>query len=99
MAVQFDSAPISLPKGGAAPKAVAAISDAPGFSEALHAILASVDTTAGEANTAVTGMLDGTGDVHEAMIAMQKAQSALELTMAVRSKLMAAYQEIMRMPV
>jgi flagellar hook-basal body complex protein FliE len=99
MAVQFDSAPVSLLKGGAAPKAVATPGDAPGFGDALHAILASVDTSAGEANTAVTGMLDGTGDVHDAMIAMQRAQSTLELTIQVRNKLVAAYQEIMRMPV
>ena len=44
-------------------------------------------------------MLEGTGDVHDAMIALQRAQTTLELTMQVRNKLVAAYQDIMRMPV
>jgi flagellar hook-basal body complex protein FliE len=100
MAVQFDSAPILAGKGSLVPKATAAVSgDAPGFGDALHAILASVDNTAGEANSAVTGMLDGTGDVHDAMLALQRAQTTLELTIQVRNKLVAAYQDIMRMPV
>ena len=58
-----------------------------------------MDNSAGEANTAVTGMLDGTGDVHDAMLALQRAQTTLELTIQVRNKLVAAYQDIMRMPV
>ena len=102
MAVEFDSAPISsLLKGGAAPKlaAPAAASGAPGFGDALHAILASVDGSAADANTAVTGMLDGTGDVHDAMLALQRAESTFQLTMQVRNKLVTAYQDIMRMPI
>ena len=98
MAVQFDSA-VSFTKGGAVPKAGASSSAAPGFGDALQAILASVDGSAGEANTAVTGMLDGTGDVHDAMLALQRAQTTLELTIQVRNKLVAAYQDIMRMPI
>ena len=99
MAVQFDSAPVSLVKGGAAPRAAAAASGAPGFGDALQAILASVDSSAGEANTAVTGMLEGTGDVHDAMLALQRAETTLQLTIQVRNKLVSAYQDIMRMPV
>jgi flagellar hook-basal body complex protein FliE len=37
--------------------------------------------------------------VHEAMIALQRAEMTLQLTVQVRNKLMQAYQEIMRMPV
>jgi flagellar hook-basal body complex protein FliE len=47
----------------------------------------------------VTGMLDKTNDVHDAMIALQRAEMALELTVQVRNKLVAAYQDVMRMPV
>ena len=99
MAVQFDSAPVSFTKGGTVPKAAVSSGGAPGFGDALQAILASVDNTAGEANTAVTGMLDGTGDVHDAMLALQRAQTTLELTIQVRNKLVSAYQDIMRMPI
>ena len=51
------------------------------------------------ANTAVGQMLDGTGDVHEAMIALQQADMMLQLTVQVRNKLVQAYQDIMRLPV
>ncbi len=41
----------------------------------------------------------GSGDVHDAMIALQRADLTLQLTVQVRNKLVQAYQEIMRMPV
>ena len=44
-------------------------------------------------------MLDGQLDVHDAMIALQRADLTLQFGVQVRNKLMNAYQEIMRMPV
>lgn len=38
-------------------------------------------------------------DVHEVMIAAEEAGIALEMVMAIRNKLIEAYQEMMRMPV
>jgi len=38
-------------------------------------------------------------EVHQAMIAMQKASTALQFTIQVRNKIIEAYQEIMRMQV
>lgn len=38
-------------------------------------------------------------DVHQAMIAMQKAKLALDLTIQVRNKVIDAYSEIMRMQI
>lgn len=35
-------------------------------------------------------------DVHEAMLAMQKASTALQFTVQVRNRVVEAYQEIMR---
>lgn len=48
-----------------------------------------------------TGVLVGGGNVelHEVMLAVQKAELALELTQTVRNKVVEAYQEIMRMQV
>jgi flagellar hook-basal body complex protein FliE len=74
-------------------------SGAQGFTDALGRLLESAEQTAGDANTAVSQMLEGTGDVHDAMIALQRADMALQLTVQVRNKLVSAYQEIMRMPV
>lgn len=70
-----------------------------GFADALHGLVKSVEESSAGANAAVTGMLDKTGDVHEAMIALQRAEMALELTVQVRNKLVQAYQDVMRMPV
>jgi flagellar hook-basal body complex protein FliE len=44
-------------------------------------------------------MIDGSGDVHDAMIALQRADLTLQFSVQVRNKLVQAYQEIMRMPV
>jgi flagellar hook-basal body complex protein FliE len=70
-----------------------------GFGEALAKIVESAESAAGDANQAVGAMLDKTGEVHDAMIAMQRAELSLQLTVQVRNKLVQAYQDIMRMPV
>jgi flagellar hook-basal body complex protein FliE len=72
---------------------------AEGFAQSLGRLVTSVEATGAEANTAVSNMLDGSGDVHDAMIALQRADMTLQLTVQVRNKLVNAYQEIMRMPI
>jgi flagellar hook-basal body complex protein FliE len=69
------------------------------FADSLGRLLESASTSDGAANSAVGRMLDGSGDVHEAMIALQQADMMLQLTVQVRNKLVQAYQDIMRMPV
>ena len=69
------------------------------FGDSLAKLVNSVETSDQAANTAVQGMIDGTGDVHDAMIALQRAELTLQLTVQVRNKLVQAYQDIMRMPV
>lgn len=70
-----------------------------GFADALKDLLATVDGTTSAANTAVSNMIGGTGDVHEAMIALHRAEMTMQLTVQVRNKLVAAYQDVMRMPI
>ena len=70
-----------------------------GFAEALGHLIDGVDRAGAASNTAVANMLDGSGEVHDAMIALQNAEMALELTVQVRNKLVQAYQDIMRMPI
>jgi flagellar hook-basal body complex protein FliE len=72
---------------------------AEGFAESLGRLVSAVGSTGAEANGAVARMLDGSGDVHEAMIALQRADMTFQLTVQVRNKLLQAYQEIMRMPI
>ena len=69
------------------------------FGESLMRLVESVESAGGEANTAVANMLDKSGDVHDAMIALQRAELSLQLTVQIRNKLVSAYQDIMRMPV
>lgn len=76
------------------------VSDAlPGFGEALGRVVSAVETTGAAANEAVSGMVKGTTDVHDAMIALQRADLTLQFSVQIRNKLVQAYQDIMRMPV
>lgn len=51
-----------------------------------------------KARTAVDRMMTGSGvDVHQAMIATQKASMAFELALSVRNKAVQAYQSVMGM--
>jgi flagellar hook-basal body complex protein FliE len=81
---------------GAAAKAAGA---GDGFAESLGRLIEGVEDTTADANTAVTNMLDKSGEVHEAMIALQRAEMTLQFTVQIRNKLVQAYQDIMRMPI
>ena len=69
------------------------------FGESLMSLVESVEQTGADANSAVSNMLDKSGDVHDAMIALQRAEMSLQLTVQIRNKLVNAYQDIMRMPI
>ena len=60
-----------------------------------------VDQTTGldaKAAQAVSGLLSGQGvEIHDAMIATQKADLAFELALQVRNKAVGAYQQMMNM--
>jgi flagellar hook-basal body complex protein FliE len=90
----------TTPRAGKTPEAAPA-SGGVGktFGESLMSLVESVEQTGADANTAVTNMLDKSGDVHDAMIALQRAEMSLQLTVQIRNKLVNAYQDIMRMPI
>ncbi len=68
------------------------------FGDLLKNALNGVDGLEQQASTAVDGLMRGTGvDVHEALIATQKADMSFELALAVRNKAVAAYQQVMGM--
>jgi flagellar hook-basal body complex protein FliE len=51
-----------------------------------------------KASQAVEGLLSGQGvEIHDAMIATQKADMSFELALQVRNKAVAAYQQMMGM--
>jgi flagellar hook-basal body complex protein FliE len=89
--------------GNAALISPAAASATPGrestpFSALLTDAVGQVDSLQQQAQTAVTGLMTGTGvDVHTAMIATEKASMAFELSLALRNKAVQAYQQVMSM--
>jgi flagellar hook-basal body complex protein FliE len=76
------------------------IGPAKGFSDALqHAVnnVASLQNTAGKAVENV--QMGNTANLHEAMIALEKADISFRTMLQVRNKIIESYQEIMRMQV
>jgi flagellar hook-basal body complex protein FliE len=68
------------------------------FGDLLTDAVGQVNELESQAHQAVTGLMTGTGvDVHQAMIATQKASASFELALAVRNKAVAAYQTVMGM--
>ena len=68
------------------------------FADLLTDAVGQVNQLEGQAYAAVAGLMTGTGvDVHQAMIATQKASMAFELALAVRNKAVQAYQQVMGM--
>jgi len=68
------------------------------FSDLLTDAVGEVNVLEAQAQSAVTGLISGTGvDVHTAMIATEKASMAFELSLAVRNKAVQAYQQVMSM--
>ena len=69
------------------------------FGQSLMNLVENAEQTGADANQAVSNMIDKSGDVHDAMIALQRAEMTLQLTVQIRNKLVQAYQDVMRMPV
>ena len=69
------------------------------FADALGKLVKDVETSGSGANEAIANMVNKTGDVHDAMIALQRAEMTLQLTVQIRNKLVQAYNDIMHMPV
>jgi flagellar hook-basal body complex protein FliE len=68
------------------------------FSDLLTKAVGEVSRLENEAQKTMVGLMTGSGvDVHQAMIATQKASMAFELSLAVRNKAVQAYQQVMSM--
>jgi flagellar hook-basal body complex protein FliE len=85
--------------GGLIPPVPAASATAPApFADLLTEAVGEVQHLELQAKTAIEGLIAGRGvDVHEAMIAAQKAGMGFELMLAVRNKALAAYQQVIGM--
>lgn len=52
-----------------------------------------------EADNAIQELAYGEKDIHQTMIAMEKAEVSFQLMMQARNKIISAYEEIMRMQI
>ena len=76
-----------------------AATDAKSFAATLaDAAKNAVGTVQGGEQAALQG-LAGTMDTHQVVAAMTRAELTIQATIAVRDKMVQAYQELMRMPV
>ncbi|WP_066366977.1 flagellar hook-basal body complex protein FliE [Neobacillus fumarioli] len=70
------------------------------FANVLQGYLQNVDSTVKQADDLTTKLAAGEVDnLHDVMIASEKAKLALELTVTMRDKAVEAYQDIMRMQI
>ncbi len=67
------------------------------FKKILGDSLESTDRTLKEADQSTQEMVLGKQDIHQTMIALERANLSLRLMVQVRNRMMAAYDEIMRM--
>jgi flagellar hook-basal body complex protein FliE len=68
------------------------------FAGLLESMVKQTSALDHQAAATVSGLLSGRGvDVHQAMIATQKADMAFELALQVRNKAVGAYQQMMGM--
>jgi flagellar hook-basal body complex protein FliE len=68
------------------------------FSGVFQSLIGQTSALDAKASDAVTGLLNGQGvDIHDAMIATEKADMAFELALQVRNKAVGAYQQMMGM--
>lgn len=71
-----------------------------GFSEFLNRSIDEVNQMLGNADKSARDLATGKSEnLHDAMITMEKAETAFKLLMQVRNKVIDAYQEVMRMQV
>ncbi len=71
-----------------------------GFARILEGTLEQVDQLQNSADRARVELATGaSGDIHQTMIAVEKASVAFELMLQVRNKLISAYETVMRMQV
>jgi flagellar hook-basal body complex protein FliE len=70
------------------------------FAETLKHALSETNAALKQGDAAATLMATGeASNLHEVVLATERANLALQFTMAIRNKLLDAYNELMRMPV
>jgi flagellar hook-basal body complex protein FliE len=88
------------PQGSSLPTQQTPLSGSTSFGQMLKGSLDRVNRLQTEADANISDLATGKQtDIHQTMIAVEKADVSFELLMQIRNKLIAAYDKIMRMPV
>jgi flagellar hook-basal body complex protein FliE len=95
--LDLSSSAISGAGANAAGVSQSAAAPAP-FADLFNDAVGQVNQLESQAQTAVDGLMTGKGvDVHQAMIATEKASMAFEFALALRNKAVQAYQTVIGM--
>ncbi len=70
-----------------------------GFDDLLQSAINKVSSTGNKADAQAIGAATGKADLVDVVTAVAESEAALETLVAVRDKVIAAYEEIMRMPI
>lgn len=73
--------------------------DGEGFGATLKSAIEKVDAMQTQADVEAQKLAGGEGNLHETMLALEKADISMKVAMKVRNKILDAYNEVMRMPV
>jgi flagellar hook-basal body complex protein FliE len=86
--------------GAPATTATAKAGSGDGFSSFLESAIQGVEKPGADADQAVQSFLNGENeDIHTVALATQRASLAFDLGLQMRNKVVAAYQEVMKMQV
>ncbi len=92
--------PSLRPLGDVATRASRPQAPGSGFTKAIGGLVEQVDRLQHEASEAITKFAQGDGEnLHEVMLAVNKAELSFKFLMEARNKLVEAYQEVMRMQI
>jgi flagellar hook-basal body complex protein FliE len=85
--------------GGGVPAAQPTRDAGGGFGAVLQRAVEGAVETGRSADAASTAALTGSGSVTDVVLAISRAELALQTAVAVRDRVVAAYQDVMRMPI
>ena len=81
-------------------KSSVSTNDSKSFGKMLTETIKEVDSAHKESDKMVNGLASGQNtDIHNTMIAVEKADISFQMMMQIRNKLVSAYQEIYRMQI
>jgi flagellar hook-basal body complex protein FliE len=91
---------VELPQvTGARAEPIGGPESADGFSDSLKAAVARVDALQTDADAQTSKLAGGGGNLHETMLALEKADVGMRVALKVRNKILEAYNDVMRMSV